>query len=200
MQTTLTNPQAAHQGPDAAPSLESPSRAVKPPMNPDTQAEWARRFEAWEKVSPELTKIQASPQELIRAQELLEALVSGAPRAAFWRSVEPEDYKVGLLAALAQYKAYSPLSKAPEPNKKTLPPFEVCVKMLGSDSSPEVKDLTYLLLQKAEYALTPDQRKELQVHFDQTALATPLKSLARETAERLNFKLAANSDLPTTAA
>jgi hypothetical protein len=169
-------------------------------MNPATRAEWEQRLTWWERVSPELPRIEVSAQDLSRAQELLEVLVKDAPRATFWRTVKPEDYKVGLLAALAQYKAYSPLSKAPEPNKKTLPPFDVCVKILTSDCPPEVKNLIYLLLQKAEYTLTPDQRTELQAHFDQTALTTPVNTLARETAERLNFRLAANSDLPTTAA
>jgi hypothetical protein len=169
-------------------------------MNPDTASEWQKSLGWWEKGSAETTKISPSQSDLSRAQELLEGLLKGVPHAHFWRGLTTQDWKPGLLAGMAQFCTSNPISRAQEPNRKVLPPFEVCLQMLNGPSSPEVQDLVYLILQKAEHALNPTQRDKLQAHFEQAAGQTPLSELATRTAERLNFRVSGVGSGGTTVA
>jgi hypothetical protein len=169
-------------------------------MNPDTVREWQTHIQWWEERSKGLTTINATPPELIRAQELLEGLLPAWTRGQFWRDLAPEDWKAGLLGAMAQYRTISPTSNAREPNQKVLPPFNVCVRMLSEQSSQEVRDLVYLILQEAEYRLTPVMRQDLHKHFEDVVKQPAPSPLALGTAARLNFRISTDSEALTTAA
>jgi hypothetical protein len=182
------------------PSLPAAPLAVRPPMNPDTVSEWRTHIQWWEDRSKGLTTINATPPELIRAQELLEGLLPAWTRGQFWRDLAHKDWKAGLLGAMAQYRTISPTSNAREPNQKVLPPFNVCVRMLSEQSSQEVRDLVYLILQEAEYRLTPTMRQDLHTHFEDVMRLSSPSPLAQATASRLNFRITADSSAYTTAA
>lgn len=169
-------------------------------MNPDTVSEWQTHIQWWDERSKGLTTINATPTELIRAQELLEKLLPAWTRGQFWRELAPEDWKAGLLGAMAQYHTICPTSNAREPNRKVLPPFPVCVGMLGEQSSQEVRDLVYLILQEAAYQLTPVMREDLQRHFEDVVKQPSPSPLAMATASRLNFRITSDAETLTTAA
>jgi hypothetical protein len=169
-------------------------------MNPDTAAEWRTHIQWWEDRSKGLATISTTPVELLRAQELLEGLLPAWTRGQFWRNLPPEDWKAGLLGAMAQYHTINPTSHAREPNRKVLPPFDVCVQMLNEQSSPEVRDLVYLIFQEAEYQLTPVMRQDLQKHFEEIAKQPEPSALAMGTATRLNFRISTDAEVLTTAA
>jgi hypothetical protein len=134
-------------------------------MNPVTVAEWRRPLDWWERQASELTKIAPNQCELSRAAQLLEHLVQHVPRSEFWRNVPEQDWKPALLAAMAQFHTESALSGAHEGNRKLLPPFDVCLQILNRSDSLQVRDLVYIILQKVEYPLTPEQRSQLERHF-----------------------------------
>ncbi len=101
---------------------------------------------------------------------------------------------------MAQYRTINPTSNAREPNRKVLPPFNVCVGMLGEQSSQEVRDLVYLILQEAEYQITPAMRQDLHKHFEEVVKQPAPSALAMGTAIRLNFRMTTGPEPLTTAA
>jgi hypothetical protein len=72
--------------------------------------------------------------------------------------------------------------------------------MLNEQSSPEVRDLVYLIFQEAEYQLTPVMRQDLQKHFEEIAKQPEPSALAMGTATRLNFRISTDAEVLTTAA
>ena len=159
-----------------------------PPIDPDTAQEWHRRLQWWENQANGAAAIRASNQELTRAQQLLEQLVRAFPRPEFWRSLSDSDLKCALIAAMAQNRGINPASGVQEPNRKILPPFDVCLKILNNAAMREDHLLVYSILQNGDYILNSSQRDELGKHFTAAMREGALSPLATQTMERLNFR------------
>ena len=160
----------------------------RPPIDPETAREWHKRLQWWEGQTGGTLAINPTDQELTRAQELLEKIVKSFPRIELWRSLAQADFKCALLAAMVQHRATNATSGVQEPNRRVLPPFDVCVKILADTAASDSHELIHGILQNGEYTLNTSQREELEKQFTDAITNGTLSPFAALTMERLNFR------------
>jgi hypothetical protein len=181
MQDEAERHPTAHQEP-------APRGSAVPPLPPEVEREWRSVLNWWENQAAGSMTLEVTAATLLDAQSLLASLASTSPRSSWWEELPEDRWRGALLAAMAQFRAISPLSNSYEPNRRVLPPLSVCLRVLQSAVDTSVKELVYLILQKGEYPLNTARREELQKHFDQLVATASAPAVALQTAARLNFK------------